>query len=70
MVGSGSHRGVLRRPSHFQLLQFAGLFAFGLVLGALAWRTERLGPSIWAHLTFNVLAAAALVWTSTLVWKL
>jgi uncharacterized protein len=48
--------------THFQLLQFAGLFAFGLVLGALAWRTGRLGPSIWAHLTFNVLAAATLVW--------
>jgi membrane protease YdiL (CAAX protease family) len=48
--------------THFQLLQFAGLFAFGLVLGVLAWRTGRLGPSIWAHLTFNVLAAATLVW--------
>jgi len=48
--------------THFQLLQFPGLFAFGIVLGVLAWRTGRLGPSIWAHLTFNALAAATLVW--------
>jgi uncharacterized protein len=48
--------------THFEPLQFPGLFAFGLVLGVLAWRSGRLGPSIWAHLTFNALAAAALLW--------
>jgi membrane protease YdiL (CAAX protease family) len=26
---------------------------FGVVLGALAWRTGRLGPGIVAHMTFN-----------------
>ena len=52
--------------SHFELLQFPALFAFGLVLGLLAWRTDRLGPSIWAHLTFNTVAAVALVWNLTL----
>jgi uncharacterized protein len=48
--------------SHFEPLQFPGLMAFGLVLGVLAWRSGRLGPSIWAHLTFNAVAAATLVW--------
>jgi len=48
--------------THFEPLQFPGLFAFGLVLGVLAWRSGRLGPGIWAHLTFNAVAAAALLW--------
>jgi uncharacterized protein len=48
--------------AHFELAQFPALFAFGLVLGVLAWRTRRLGPGIWAHLTFNAIAAATLVW--------
>ncbi len=52
--------------SHFELLQFPALFAFGIVLGVLAWRTQRLGASIVAHLTFNAIAAATLVWTISL----
>lgn len=52
--------------SHFELLQLPALFAFGVVLGVLAWRTERLGPSIVAHLTFNAIAAATLVWNLSL----
>ncbi len=48
--------------SHFQFVQFPALFVFGLVLGVLAWRTERLGPGIWAHVTFNAVAAATLLW--------
>ncbi len=48
--------------SHFQFVQFPALFAFGLVLGVLAWRTERLGPGIWAHIAFNAVAAATLLW--------
>lgn len=39
---------------HFQVLQFAGLFAFGLIAGTLAARSGRLGPSIWAHIGFNM----------------
>ena len=58
-------RGLLRRLATSSSLQFPALFAFGLVLGVLAWRTERLGPSIWAHLTFNAVAAATLVWNLT-----
>lgn len=45
---------------HLQPLQFPALLAFGLVLGALAHRTKRLGPSIVTHVVFNGLTLAAL----------
>ena len=47
--------------SHLQPLQFPALLIFGVILGTLAWRSGRLGPAIWAHLGFNVIAAASLV---------
>lgn len=47
--------------THLQPLQFPALLAFGAVLGVMRWRSGRLGPSIWAHLGFNVVAAASLV---------
>ena len=45
--------------AHFEAVQFAGLAVFGLVLGVLAWRTGRLGPSIGAHMAFNAVAVVA-----------
>lgn len=45
---------------HFQALQFPGLFVFGLIAGALALRTGRLGPAVWAHVGFNATAVVAL----------
>jgi membrane protease YdiL (CAAX protease family) len=42
-------------------LQFPALLVFGIILGVLAWRSGRLGPAIWAHLGFNVVAAAGLL---------
>ncbi len=39
--------------SHFELLQFPALAAFGLVLSYLAHRTGRLGLNTWAHVGFN-----------------
>ena len=48
--------------THFQALQFPALFAFGLMLGAMVYATGRLGTSICAHLGFNLVAAASLVW--------
>lgn len=45
---------------HFQPLQFIGLFAFGLVLGALSQVYGRLGPAIWAHAGFNGTTVVAL----------
>lgn len=38
---------------HFQPVQFPGLFLAGLLFGALAWHTGRLGPAIVAHAAFN-----------------
>lgn len=47
--------------THLQPLQFPALLLFGVVLGVLAWRTGRIGPSIWAHIGFNVVAATGLL---------
>ena len=47
--------------SHFQLVQFPGLFVFGVVLAVLALRTGRLGASIAAHVAFNAVAVIGLV---------
>lgn len=38
---------------HFEPLQTPALIAFGLVLGTVAVRTRRLGPTICAHAAFN-----------------
>jgi membrane protease YdiL (CAAX protease family) len=46
---------------HGQLLQLPALFVFGLILGGLAHRYGRLGPSIWAHIGFNLVTVVALV---------
>jgi len=46
---------------HLQPLQFPALVLIGLVLGWLALRTGRLGPSIWAHVAFNATATASLL---------
>lgn len=46
---------------HLQPLQFPALFAVGLILGYLAQRTDRLGPSIFAHFAFNAVAVASLL---------
>lgn len=48
---------------HLQPIQFVGLFFFGLVAGWLVRRTDRLGPSIWAHVGFNATTVAVLVAT-------
>ena len=50
---------------HFQLLQFVGLFLFGLVAGAVTVRTGRLGPAIWAHIGFNLTTVAVLYLSSS-----
>ncbi|MGH9076816.1 MAG: lysostaphin resistance A-like protein [Acidimicrobiales bacterium] len=47
--------------AHFEALQFAGLAAFGVVLGVVAWRTGRLAPGIAAHAAFNASAVISIV---------
>lgn len=49
---------------HFQALQFVGLFVIGLVLGTLAVRTGRLGPSIMTHVGFNATSVVLLYLTT------
>ena len=42
--------------AHFELLELLGLSAFGAVLALMAYKFRRLGPGIFAHGTFNLLA--------------
>lgn len=51
--------GVVFGLAHFEALQFLGLAAFGVVLSYMAYRTGRLGPSIFAHGAFNLVAVVA-----------
>lgn len=50
--------------SHFEALQLPGLFVFGVAAGVLAYRSNRLGPSIVAHMAFNLVVVIAQVGTS------
>jgi uncharacterized protein len=52
---------VLFGATHFQLLQLPGLVVAGAVFGTLAYRADRLGPAIAAHLTFNMVTVIALL---------
>lgn len=53
--------------AHFEPVQFLGLFAFGIVLGVLRWRSGRLAPSIVAHASFNLVAVVALLGSGLVV---
>jgi membrane protease YdiL (CAAX protease family) len=46
---------------HFRPVEYPGLFAFGLVLGAMALVTRRLGMAVLAHCAFN---ATGLLWVA------
>ena len=43
---------------HFRPVEYPGLFAFGLVLGACLLATDRIGMGIMAHVAFNATAVA------------
>ncbi len=43
---------------HFRPIEYPGLFAFGLVLGACVLTTGRIGMSVLAHAAFNATALA------------
>ena len=51
--------GLLFGAAHAEGLQFIGLAGIGIVLSLLAYRTGRLGPSIFAHAAFNLVAVIA-----------
>jgi len=48
--------GVVFGLAHFEPLELLGLGAFGVVLAVMAYRFGRLGPCIFAHATFNLVA--------------
>jgi uncharacterized protein len=48
--------GVIFGLAHFELLELLGLAAFGAVLALMAYKFRRLGPCIFAHGMFNLLA--------------
>jgi len=47
--------------AHAELLQFAGLFALGIVLSYVVKVTNRLTPSILTHMSFNAVALVGLL---------
>ncbi|MYG93748.1 MAG: CPBP family intramembrane metalloprotease [Acidimicrobiia bacterium] len=47
---------------HLQPLQFPALVVFGIIAAVLTKRFMRLGPAIWAHIGFNLVAVISLVW--------
>lgn len=47
--------------SHFEPLQLPALFLFGIVLGIVTLRYDRLGPAIVAHMVFNLTAVVSLL---------
>jgi membrane protease YdiL (CAAX protease family) len=53
--------GILFGLAHAESLQLLGLAVFGIVLSAVAYRTGRLGMSMFAHAAFNLTAVAAAV---------
>ncbi len=52
--------GALFGLAHGELVQFAGLATFGVVLSAIAYRTGRLGMNMCAHATFNLVAVVSI----------
>jgi membrane protease YdiL (CAAX protease family) len=46
---------------HFEPFDFPALVGFAVVVAILAVRTGRLGPSIWAHVVFNLTAVLNLL---------
>lgn len=49
--------------THYNVVAFPGLVAFGVVVGVLAHQSGRLGPSIFAHVAFNAVTVALQVAT-------
>ena len=53
--------GTLFGLAHAESLQLLGLAFFGVVLGAVSYRTGRLGMNMVAHASFNAVALSAVV---------
>jgi uncharacterized protein len=56
--------GIVFGAAHGELLELLGLAAFGIVLSVMAYRFKRLGPNIFAHATFNLVAILVIAFPS------
>jgi membrane protease YdiL (CAAX protease family) len=56
--------GLLFGLAHWELYQFAGLAAFGMLLAIVSYKTGRLGMNMVAHASFNLVAVLAVLATS------
>ena len=56
--------GVLFGLAHWELYQFAGLAAFGMLLAIISYKTGRLGMNMVTHASFNLLAVLVVFATS------
>ncbi len=59
--------GIVFGLAHCELLELLGLAAFGIVLSVIAYRFKRLGPCIFAHATFNLVAILSIAFPSGIV---
>jgi uncharacterized protein len=59
--------GIVFGLAHAELLELLGLAAFGIVLSVMAYKFKRLGPCIFAHATFNLVAVLAIAYPSGIV---
>lgn len=46
---------------HGELLQFPALALFGIILAYIAYKTNRIGVTIFSHIGFNAVAAVMLI---------
>jgi hypothetical protein len=60
--------GLLFGAAHGELVQFAGLAGFGIVLAAVSYRTGRLGMNMVAHASFNLIAIIAIAVNGSVVF--
>jgi uncharacterized protein len=59
--------GIVFGLAHGELLELLGLAAFGVLLSVMAYRYKRLGPCIFAHATFNLIAILAIAFPGGIV---
>ena len=59
LVASIALDGALFALAHAELVQFAGLMAFGCLLAFITWKTKRLVPAMVTHVAFNAIALFA-----------
>lgn len=59
--------GIVFGLAHGELLELLGLAAFGILLSVMAYRYKRLGPCIFAHATFNLIAILAIAFPGAMV---